>query len=77
MLAQTKINTASRQTAVDMARPTSYLSGNDVVPASCLVCEIPMTLVRIKPKVVSFSEVDTFRCFTCGHISIVESKKAA
>jgi hypothetical protein len=34
-----------------------------------------MTLVRIKPKVVAFSEVNTFRCFACGDVCIVESKK--
>ena len=84
MLAQTKINTSLRQSPVHIARPTSpensctlRLSVDDCAPASCLVCEMPMTLVRIKPKVLSFSEVDTFRCFACGDVCILELKKAA
>jgi hypothetical protein len=38
---------------------------------------MPMTLVRIKPKVLSFSEVNTFRCFACGDVCRMELKKAA
>jgi hypothetical protein len=85
MLAQTMINpSSSRRTLVHIARPTSpessctpRLSVDDRAPASCRDCEMPMTLVRIKPKVVSFSELDTYRCFACGDVCIVELKKAA
>jgi hypothetical protein len=33
---------------------------------------LPMTLVRIRPKIASFSEVDTFRCFACGDVQTME-----
>ena len=85
MLAQTIINPASsRRTAVHVAQYTSpenvctlRPSADDRAPVSCLVCEMPMTLVRIKPKVLSFSEVNTFRCFACGDVCRMELKKAA
>ena len=67
MLAQTMIkHRSSCQTAVHIARSTPSenfctlgTTIDDHAPASCLVCELPMTLVRIRPKIASFSEVDT------------------
>jgi len=34
-----------------------------------------MALVRIDPKVLSFAELHTFRCFGCGDVRAVEQKK--
>jgi hypothetical protein len=80
MLAQTMIkHRSSCQTAVHIARSTPSENfctlGTTIdnhAPASCLVCELPMTLVRIRPKIASFSEVDTFRCFACGDVQTME-----
>ena len=80
MLAQTMVNhDSSRQTAIRIVRsapPENFCrlgtSIDDRAPASCLVCEMPMTLVRIRPKIASFSEVDTFRCFACGDVQTME-----
>ena len=80
MLAQTMINhNSSRQTAVHIVRSappenfcTRGTSIDDRALASCLVCEMPMTLVRITPKIAAFSEVDTFRCFACGDVQTME-----
>jgi hypothetical protein len=74
MLAQILSNpSSSRRTTVHIARPTfpeksctPRLSVDECAPAFCQGCEMPVTLVRIRPKVASFSEMDTFRCFACG-----------
>ena len=34
-----------------------------------------MTLVLIKPRVASFSELHTFHCFACGDVRAVEQDK--
>jgi|ERR1035438_10224429 hypothetical protein len=85
MLAQRMINPAfSRKTTVHIARSASpenvctlRPSIDDDGPASCLDCEMPMTLVRIKPKISSFTKLHVFRCFGCGGVCMVESKEAA
>jgi len=41
----------------------------------CQICGIPMTLVLIEPKVTSFTELHTFRCFACGDVRAIEQKK--
>jgi hypothetical protein len=77
---QTMINHDSlRQTANHIVRSapsenfcTLGTSIDDRAPACCLVCEMPMTLVRITPKIAAFSEVDTFRCFACGDVQTIE-----
>jgi hypothetical protein len=33
-----------------------------------------MTLVLIEPRVASFAELHTFRCFACGDVRAVEQK---
>jgi transposase-like protein len=35
---------------------------------TCPICATPMVLVRIDPRVASFSEVRTFRCFACDDV---------
>jgi hypothetical protein len=35
---------------------------------SCPTCGMAMTLVRINPRVTSFTEVHTFRCFACDDL---------
>jgi hypothetical protein len=34
----------------------------------CPTCETAMVLVRIVPRVVSFSELRTYRCFACDDV---------
>jgi hypothetical protein len=41
----------------------------------CPICGTPMTLVLIKPRVASFSELHTFHCFACGDVRAVEQDK--
>ena len=80
MLDQTKINHDSlRQTANHIVRsvpPENFCtlgtSIDDCAPATCPGCEMPMTLIRIRPRIASFSEVDTFRCFACGGVQTME-----
>jgi hypothetical protein len=36
---------------------------------------MPMTLVRIAPKVAQFTELHTFRCFACGDVRAIEQGK--
>jgi hypothetical protein len=40
----------------------------------CPVCEIPMGLVLIEPKVASLAELQIFRCFACGDVRSIEQK---
>ncbi len=35
-----------------------------------------MTLVLVEPRVASFTELHTFRCFACGDVRAVEQEKA-
>ena len=41
---------------------------------NCPVCGIPMVLVRVEPRVASFSELRTFRCFACDDGRVAEQK---
>jgi len=34
-----------------------------------------MVLVRVDPRVASFSELRTYRCFACGDVRAVEQSK--
>jgi hypothetical protein len=46
---------------------------DDNHPASpCPICGMVMTLVRIEPRVASFTELHTFRCFACGDVRAIE-----
>jgi len=46
-------------------------SDDDSVPL-CPICGMAMVLVRIDPRVASFSELHTYRCFTCGDVRAIE-----
>jgi hypothetical protein len=37
---------------------------------------MPMTLVRIDPRVASFTELHTFRCFACDDLPATALEKA-
>lgn len=37
---------------------------------------MPMTLVQIDPRVASFAELHTFRCFACGDVRAIEQDKS-
>jgi transposase-like protein len=41
---------------------------------TCPICGISMVLVRIDPRVASFSELRTFRCFACDDLRATEQK---
>jgi transposase-like protein len=38
----------------------------------CPICSMAMVLVRVDPRVASFSELLTYRCFACGDVRAVE-----
>jgi hypothetical protein len=42
---------------------------------ACVIYETPMTLVLNEPKVASFTELQTFRCFACGDRLTGEQEK--
>jgi transposase-like protein len=44
-------------------------------PPTCPFCGTPMTLVRIEPRVASFTELQTFRCFACDDLPAAELEK--
>jgi hypothetical protein len=44
-------------------------------PPTCPICGISMTLVRIDPRVASFMELHTFRCFACDDLPATELEK--
>jgi uncharacterized Zn finger protein len=44
--------------------------------AICPICGMAMVLVRVDPRVASFSELRTYRCFACGDVRAVEQSKA-
>jgi len=39
---------------------------------TCPICGMSMVLVRIDPRVASFSELRTFRCFACDDVRTME-----
>jgi uncharacterized Zn finger protein len=41
----------------------------------CPICGMAMVLVRVDPRVASFSELRTYRCFACGDVRAVEQSK--
>ena len=41
---------------------------------NCPVCGMPMVLVHVDPRVASFSELRTFRCFACDDIRTTAQK---
>jgi len=41
----------------------------------CSLCAMPMTLVRIDPRVASFAELHTFQCLACGDVRAIERNK--
>jgi transposase-like protein len=41
----------------------------------CPICGTAMVLVRVDPRVASFSELRTYRCFACGDVRAVEQQK--
>jgi uncharacterized Zn finger protein len=41
----------------------------------CPICGMAMVLVRVDPRVASFSELCTYRCFACGDVRAVEQSK--
>jgi transposase-like protein len=41
---------------------------------SCPICKISMVLVFIEPRVASFTELNIFRCFSCGNMRSIEQK---
>jgi uncharacterized Zn finger protein len=43
--------------------------------ASCQICGMQMTLVVVEPRVASFAELHTFRCFACGEVRAIEQEK--
>jgi predicted RNA-binding Zn-ribbon protein involved in translation (DUF1610 family) len=45
---------------------------NDNSAPLCPICGMAMVLVRIDPRVASFSELHTYRCFTCGDVRAIE-----
>ena len=51
----------------------TFKSGDQAL--HCLNCTMPMTLVQIDPRVASFAELHTFRCFACGDVRAVDSEK--
>jgi hypothetical protein len=40
----------------------------------CPICGMAMVLVRIDPRVASFSELHTYRCFACGDVRAIEQQ---
>jgi len=42
----------------------------------CPICGMAMVLVRVDPRVASFSELRAYRCFACGDVRAVEQSKA-
>jgi transposase-like protein len=42
---------------------------------TCPICGMSMTLVRIDPRVASFTELHTFRCFACDDLPARELEK--
>jgi hypothetical protein len=49
---------------------------DDYSALSCSICEVPMTIVFIEPRVASFNELQIFRCFACGDVRAIERKEA-
>jgi len=45
------------------------------VPPTCPFCGMAMTLVRIDPRVTSFTELHTFRCFACDDLPATDFEK--
>jgi hypothetical protein len=45
---------------------------HDQCEPTCPICSTPMVLVRIDPRVASFSELRTFRCFACDDVRTTE-----
>jgi hypothetical protein len=43
---------------------------------TCPICGMAMTLVRIDPRVTSFTELHTFRCFACDDLPATKLEKA-
>jgi hypothetical protein len=43
---------------------------------SCQICGMQMTLVLVEPRVASFTELHTFRCFACGDVRAIEQEKS-
>ena len=41
----------------------------------CSICGMSMVLVRIDPRVTSFTELLTYRCFDCGDVRAIEQEK--
>jgi hypothetical protein len=43
--------------------------------SSCPLCGMAMVLVRIDPRITSFTELLTFRCSACGDVRAIEHEK--
>jgi hypothetical protein len=49
--------------------------GEDEAGPLCPICGMAMVLVRVDPRVASFSELHTYRCFACGDVRAIEQQK--
>jgi transposase-like protein len=48
---------------------------DDEAAPLCPLCGMAMVLVRVDPRVAAFSELHTYRCFSCGDVRAVELQK--
>jgi hypothetical protein len=48
---------------------------DDEAAPLCPICGMAMVLVRVDPRVAAFSELHTYRCFSCGDVRAVERQK--